>query len=524
MLLQFDLMTNAVNRFTEDYATGNDIMASNMDQIKGVVSQQNKMYRDHPQNALRCYINTSQLNRVLAFYKWSIFAVKDAGEEYDNASVPAFDLAWINSIIDQYLIKDPEPTPQSTAFAVEVPPFTGTNWHDVRDKITALLSTRIGSSGIPLTYLIRVTRLEWENTDHITNLQERRIATKMHTGTTFDLDNREFFRILLQLFTSSTLDNLVRSFQARNEGIAAWTAILANVQGASYENELKRQGDSIIEGAFFDPNKNFSIEKYFDKHVLSHKLHLDAGATVPEWKKIDQFMKGIRCSHLQNDYRQIKDDPRYNTFTSLYNKINENYRCLVDQKILKPVSIYKRKISQIISDDSHYSGRGRGRFGRGARRGRGKFAKRGRGARGRGSDGGRGSRTGRGSASVDMSSVSMSILPRNMDLTNLSFSDNEWYNFTQEQRNSINALRQLRNDGRAQRSDNDDISSLGESAQGHGGDRHLYQMVRIPPAPTGPALQPPNNSGNVTETPSQGNSSTGVPTRSSNAGAAFGRS
>ena len=148
------------------------------------------------------------------------------------------------------------------------------------------------------------------------NLQERRIATKVHKGNNFELDNRELFRILLNTFTSTTIDNVVRSFQKHNNGMGAWKAIIANVEGANYASELKRQGDQIIENVFFDPNKNFTFEKYFDKHVKSHELHAAAQAPVPEWRKIDQFMKNIKCSNLQNDYRNLKDSSLYQSFTA----------------------------------------------------------------------------------------------------------------------------------------------------------------------------------------------------------------
>ena len=130
------------------------------------------------------------------------------------------------------------------------------------------------------------------------NLQKRRIATKVHKGNTFELDNRERFRILLKTFTSTMLDNVVRSFQKHNNGMGAWKAIIANVEGAKYASELKRQGDQIIDNAFFDRNKNFTFEKYFDKNVKSHELHAAAQEPVPEWRKIDQFMNNNKCSNL----------------------------------------------------------------------------------------------------------------------------------------------------------------------------------------------------------------------------------
>ena len=34
-------------------------------------------------------------------------------------------------------------------------------------------------------------------------------------------------------------------------------------------------------------------------------------------KKIKDFIKGIKCSHIQNDYRQIKDLPQYTIFIAI---------------------------------------------------------------------------------------------------------------------------------------------------------------------------------------------------------------
>ena len=226
-------------------------------------------------------------------------------------------------------MKDPDAKPQSTAFLVIIPTFDETNWHDVKAKFIALLTTRVETSGIPLTYLIRETRQTWENTEQMPNLQERRIETKVHKGNTFELENRELFRILLNTFTSTTLDNVVRSFQKHNNGMVAWKAIIVNVEGANHASELKRKGDQIIDNTLFDPNKNFTFENYFDKHVKSQELHAAAQAPVPEWRNIDQFMKNIKCSNLQNNYRNLKDIPLYQSFTAMYNKLNENYRTMI---------------------------------------------------------------------------------------------------------------------------------------------------------------------------------------------------
>ena len=102
-------------------------MESKVEQIKSVVNIQNKMYRSHATALHRCYISMAQLNRILAFYNWTVYAIKDSHSEYDENNAAEFDLAWINYIIDSYNMKDPDATPQSTAFSVIIPTFVGTN-------------------------------------------------------------------------------------------------------------------------------------------------------------------------------------------------------------------------------------------------------------------------------------------------------------------------------------------------------------------------------------------------------------
>ena len=113
------------------------------------------MYRSHATALHCCYINTAQLNCILSFYNWKVYAIKDAHVDYDKNNSASFDLTWINSIIDSYNMKDPDVTPQSTALSVIIPTLDGTNWHDVKAKVIALLTTRVGTSVIPLTYIIR---------------------------------------------------------------------------------------------------------------------------------------------------------------------------------------------------------------------------------------------------------------------------------------------------------------------------------------------------------------------------------
>ena len=134
ILQNFGLSARAITQFTEDFTVPSEIMASNSGQITSVINNQNKMYRSHATGNQRYYINTAQLNRILAFHKWTIFAIKDGQAVYEEADAATFDLDWINSIVDEYLMKDPTTTPQSTPSSATVPNSVGTNWHNTKSN------------------------------------------------------------------------------------------------------------------------------------------------------------------------------------------------------------------------------------------------------------------------------------------------------------------------------------------------------------------------------------------------------
>lgn len=341
---------------------------------------------------------------------------------------------------------------------------------------------------------------------------------------------------MLLVFGSTTVEDLVKSEQRNSDGLAAWNKITANLEGGSYFDELKRSADDIVNKAFFNPNRLFSFEQYFAVHTRSHALMSAANAPTAEWKKISDFMKNVQCPSLQNDYRNIKDTPPYNVnFTAFYNKLNENYRMLIQQGIIKPATVNRRRnISQV---DSNRGGRGRG--GRGGRGRHGYSSYRGGRGRGRSGRGGRGrGRGGRTRSGDSTDGIDLSCLPSDFNINSINdnFSTEVWQGFTWNQRATINALRQMSNGNRqltislldAYRSQNhqqyhDDMSSITSAAP-----RFVYGMQSGGPPPPPPL--PPHGTGALPippPPPSFGsnpyNAGRSINAQASQAGSAFGR-
>lgn len=516
ILTEFGLDQNSNDKFTDDFPSLDDLRTSSIETIRGVISNQNKLYRDNADAAQRCYITAVQQNYILALHRWSIFAITDAGAKYDVASVGEFTIDWVRAIVDEYNLEDPEPTSQNTSFSVTVLKFSATNWFEVKSQFHALLATRIGHAGIPLTYLVRNVLSEWIDTEDVEPLQERRIRTKLHSGHIFDRDNRELHRILMLVFHGTTLEDLVKSELTTSNGLNAYNNITANVEGGSYTDELKRKADESVTKAFFNPSRAFTLEQYFAVHTKAHEMMSAAQAPTPEWRKISDFMKNVQCASLQNDYRNIKDTPPYNqNFAAFYNKMNENYRMLIQQGIICPASLNRRRNISQIDVNHNRGGRGCGRGNRGnynsnfqGRGGRGRG--RGRGGRGRGTSGRGGDRQ------HNNNGVDLSCLPEDFNINNVndSFSAHVWNAFTWQQQQTIRALRRLTNSNRQltvnmfeahrQRNQNhqnhqtqmysDDGSSI--TSQRYINNAHFIPpqgsvIIPPPPPPPGPPALPP---------------------------------
>ena len=219
ILTAFGMNNRTRNRFTEDFPTAEELMMATKSQVKDVMLNQNKLYRNHEQQNQRCYISAMHMSRIQAFRKWAVVAVKEGGATYAVGDEGLFNLAWITDIQDDYLQDDPSVTTPGP-LPVKVPKFNGQNWYETKSALMMALASVYGNSGIPLSYLVRTTRLAWEDTANYTSLQQQRIDTKGHDGAAYNKDNTELFRILGQEFDGTSLEDIIKG-TPQSDGVTA---------------------------------------------------------------------------------------------------------------------------------------------------------------------------------------------------------------------------------------------------------------------------------------------------------------
>lgn len=402
-------------------------------ELDDMVSGINKAYKTNSRAQDRCSIGTIVLKRLHAIRSWAKDALIEGqkGMLDDPFTLNALNAAWLIEISRIYLSNESEET--DTSQDIVKIEFDGTNWYDARRSILDIVASRKGAKGISLSYLTRLINGHWD--DNYETLEERRIATYRHAGPGFAEDNKSLYHLLVQYFSKTSCNDVVRAYERSKNGVAAWEAIRNHNEGGGFKQQLIQEANEKISRAKFTGNARFGLEDYFKVHVRCHLMLAEAGQPMGEFQKITTFMTNVTDVGIKQDYKTIRSNQAImQSFQSLFNHLYEGHRIDHPEGIPSKNNFLpnnrKRNISQMQ--------RGGGRGGRGGR---------GRGGRGRGG-------RGRGRNNNNNSTLPAAI----RENPHASITSDIWNTLSYSQKNAVHALRD--NTPRANESDRN-VNSLG---------------------------------------------------------------
>ena len=260
-------------------------------------------------------------------------------------------------------------------------------------------------------------------------MEERRINCYRHSGPGYHEDNRTFYNVLVQFFSGSSCEDIIRRYQTSGNGKSAWRDVKNHLEGQDYKLQLVREANSMLEKANFSGNARYGFEDYYKTHVRAHLMLLEGDQPKSELEKITTFMSKITDQGILADYKSNRNDPLLrDNFQALYNHLAEGHR--FDHPDGVPARITRKSNKRTINQVT-----GRGYAIRGGR-GRGRFGGRG---RGRGRDG-RG--RGRGGNNYGQSTSNEGTLPPEVvSNPHQEFDTAKWNSFSYQQRQAIHLLR-----------------------------------------------------------------------------------
>ena len=335
--------------------------------------------------------------------------------------------------------------------SVTIPKLTKSNWKLYSQAIKELLTRQRGTNNIPLIYVIRENDGNYD--DPYSSTEEQLIQCIALTGGNYQSDNSSVWSLLQEHSIGTEAESIVNRFEATRNGRGAWTALLAHMESTSYMDNVKSSAMAKLNNATYSgEKKNFGIIKYYQIHSEAHNDLDLAGEPLSDGMKITHFLQGIKEDTAMNFAISSKAEQNVNTFEEFYNSFSAKLSTKLTLTKQSQSSNSQRNISQMNFNNSgrgNGGGRNSGHGGRNNNNGRGGGR---RGSRGRGGRGGR--------FRHDPSGRS-TWRPRSSE-----YSNEEWQNLSQEQRQRVHDLRwHLRN-------------SQDSQSRNDGGHRNVQEMNR----------------------------------------------
>lgn len=187
-------------------------------------------------------------------------------------------------------------------------------WFKFNEKFINYISQIRGRAKAPLSYLLRahvqvtdaLRAATYDTTD------DRLIATLLHTGEHYASDNKRLWNELKSLTVDGTGWTYIKRFNRNEDGRAAYLALKAQCEGNSALHTKKVKAYNQIEKARYQgERKTYNFAKYVEAHQNGYNDILDAdpAETIPEPKRVRDFLNGIMDPSLQSGIDIVLSDP-----------------------------------------------------------------------------------------------------------------------------------------------------------------------------------------------------------------------
>ena len=406
---------------------------------------------------------------------------ESCGADMSSALITAIDTDDVDNFVrKQNLWKEYKEAAKNMSLPnVSVPKLNKNNWKLFSQAIRELLTRQRGTHNIPLVYVIRDGTMNYDN--RFSSTEEQLIMCLNLSGGKYKSDNGSVWSLLAEHSVGTEAESIVNRFQSTRNGRGAWKDLIAHMESTSYNDNMKSSAmHKLTTSAYSGEKKNFGIVKYYQIHSEAHNDLVAAGEPLTDGMKITHFLQGLKDESAMNFAITTKSESGINTFEQFYNSFSAKLSTKLT--LTQPKTVNHRHISQVDTDTNPGRGSSGGRSGRGYRRGGGRDGNGSRGGRGHGR--GRGRSGGRNRYNP---TGGRGWRPRARE-----YSDEEWSQLSQEQRQHVHDLRHYIRESNSQ-------GGRRQVHQVNQDDTTIPSQVGLPPPPSSSSIppNPPNNDTSV---------------------------
>ena len=185
----------------------------------------------------------------------------------------------------------------------------GKQWFTWRDSFINYLSLKPGSSGIPLSYVIREDQEPLDNAVY-DDFMEEMVACAPLSGQTYDNDRRLVHQYLMGFITGTPSEDYVRKTYIRgrchNNGRTSFQALRQQYEGRGEMNRRLSEAAMIEKTLFYKSEKALSFPNFCAKMEKMFNIFKEENRPKSEDEKLEILFRKIQCSQLATNVASLQ--------------------------------------------------------------------------------------------------------------------------------------------------------------------------------------------------------------------------
>lgn len=175
------------------------------------------------------------------------------------------------------------------------------------DELDHYLLNKRGVNGTPLAYLTREHVVPAEDPGfNRPSITDELIQRAQHGDySAYDVDNKYLWGVIRKMTQGGFAWNWVSNLSRSRDGRQAYLQLKSHYLGPSFRNKIKSDADRVLDTAYYDGSRNFTLEEYCGKLKKAFADLEECGEDTSEDRKLRTFMKGLRSPDLMAAKNQI---------------------------------------------------------------------------------------------------------------------------------------------------------------------------------------------------------------------------
>ena len=182
-----------------------------------------------------------------------------------------------------------------------------THWRPFWKQFDGYCQGVRGTMFLPISYVYRKTEEAIEDDDEeFADSDEQMSAMVVLEGDDYQADNGLLWELFRPLVSEGAAWSFVKRFERTKNGRGAILALQSQADGSAVDQTRKAEAYQVLENTEFNgTSRRFTYLNYVEKLQGAFSELLDCDEAVPETRKVNLFLRGLKASSLESTSTHI---------------------------------------------------------------------------------------------------------------------------------------------------------------------------------------------------------------------------